>query len=140
MSKVDLLKEQIAEKEKYIEQMKQEQNQRAEQLKAKYEAEINGIESKIGSIVEQRRAMLEQKQAAEREADKVHENAKEETRKAQKSLAEAKNLIPNTKQKQATTYKAAQKALDQEIGQIIKTAQNEIKSLQKQMQAEGKAK
>lgn len=64
MSKIDLLKEQISQKEKYIDQMRQEHQQRVVQLKAKYEAEIGGIESKIGTIVAQRRTVLEQKEAA----------------------------------------------------------------------------
>ncbi len=140
MSKIDLLKEQIAQKTVYIEQMKQEQQQRAEQLKNKYEAELNGIDTKIGAIVEQRRAVYEQKQALEKEAAKALEAARMETFKAMQSLSEAQKLIPNTKKKQETTHKTAEKALEQEIAQSIKTTQNEIKALQKLLAAEEKAK
>lgn len=140
MSKIDLLKEQISQKEKYIDQMRQEHQQRVVQLKAKYEAEIGGIESKIGTIVAQRRTVLEQKEAALREAAKVHESARVEASKALQSLSEAQKLIPVTKKKQENTYKTAEKSLQKQIAQIVKTAQNEIKALKKQIPADEKAK
>jgi chromosome segregation ATPase len=136
---VDQLKDQIAQKMRYIEQFKQEQDRKVQQLKAKFDAEINGIESKIGAIVQQRTAMLEQKQTAEKQADLLHEKAKAETRKAQQSLAEVKKLVGNTRRKQELAFKTAEKAAQQEFNQAMKAAQNEIKTLQKQIAAVEKA-
>ncbi len=139
MSTTDQLRDQIAQKMRYIEQFKQEQDRKVQQLKAKFDAEVNGIESKIGAIVQQRTAMLEQKQTAEKQADQAHENARAETRKAQQALAEAKKLVGNTRRKQELAFKTAEKAAQQEFNQAMKAAQNEIKVLQKKIAAEEKA-
>jgi len=130
------LKEQVSQKMMYLEKLKEEKQRRIEQLKTKLDAEILAIDSKIGSIVQQRTGILEQKQTDQKNAVQFLENAKIETHKAQKSLADAKKLIISTKKTQQKTSKEAEKTLQQEFSQITKRTQNEMKVLQKQIQTE----
>jgi hypothetical protein len=130
------LKEQVSQKMLYLEKLKEEKQRRVEQLKTKLDAEIVAIDSKIGSIVQQRTVLLERKQTDQKNAAQALANAKIETHKAQQSLADAKKLIITTKKTQQKTSKEAEKTLQQEFSQITKRTQNEMKVLQKQIQAE----
>ncbi len=131
VSVVELMQK-IPQKVRDIEGIKEEFRKKKDQLDAKYQTELAGIEDKVGMILEQRIEELNI-------ALEILETTKGEVKKAQQRLAQTKEYMAQTKSKVHKSVEDAQKALKKEMDVQIHTIQKEIRAAQQEIRVNEKA-
>jgi Skp family chaperone for outer membrane proteins len=126
------LMEKIPQKVRDIEGLKRQYQQKKDQLDAKFRTEMAGIDEKIGKVLKDRADELAAKQAEEK-------SARDEVKKAQKRLTEAKGLIARTRAKAKKKNQEAADALKWETNQAINAIQREIQEAQQQIRTKEKS-
>ncbi len=126
------LMQKIPRKVHDIEGIKEEYQRKKDKLDAKYQAELAGIEDKIGQILEVR--VEEFNIALE-----ILEATKDEVKKAQQRLAQTKEYMAQTKSKARKSIEDAQRALKKATDAEIETIQKEIRVAQKRIRENEKS-